>query len=182
MKKLAVIEYVIIFMLLAKGLYAQRRLAPNYVVTHQKDTILVHKVTHTDARWSDLKFTLTLPDASKKKILGEEVWRMKETRNGKVRFYQVARIEEKKRINYKLLRLVISGKLDLMYDRKLSVDWVFITGEGFNDFVTKFQNFKKLKTLLNKCEAFREAHATNKSQRYRYLQDMIRFYNQNCFR
>ena len=152
----------------------------NYVITLDRDTIVADEIFYTNVGKSDLKFTLTLSDGTEKIILGEKVWRVKETRKGKVRSYQVAKFADENRMIYKLLQLAVSGKLSLMYDKRSGANWSFVTGLGFNDFVTRFQNFEKLKNLLNECKAFRETYATSKSQRFKNLEEMILFYNQHC--
>jgi len=163
-----------------QSLHAQKQYAPNYVVTHEKDTLVVDAISYFDSQWKDLMFTLTLPNGGRQKLSGSKVWRFKETRGGEVRFYQVARIQGKKRINHKVMYLAISGKLDLLYDRSAGSTDLFVTGKGFNDMITRFQGFKQLKALFDECEFFRKTHTDRKSRKFKNLDKMIMFYNQNC--
>ena len=161
-------------------LKAQKQSAPNYIITTQNDTLVVRKITYVDTRWSDLKFTLTMPNGSKQQLNGSTVWRYKETRNGKVRFYQVARIQGKKRINHMVMRLLSTGRLTLMFDRRGDGTDLFVTGEGWNDMVTSLMNFKKLKAHLDQCKAFKATYQSKQSRRFGNVVEMVQFYNRFC--
>ncbi|MEL6562409.1 MAG: hypothetical protein AAFQ94_29840, partial [Bacteroidota bacterium] len=78
---------------LSNSLVAQKEEAPNFIITHQLDTISVAKIDFVDSRWNDLNFTLTHFDNSRERLTGSEVWRFKRTEGNKKYFYQVARIE-----------------------------------------------------------------------------------------
>ena len=164
----------------SSSLAAQKNRSPNFIITHQLDTISVAKIDFVDSRWNDLNFTLTHFDNSRERMPGSEVWRFKRTESNKKYFYQVVRIEGKNRINHKVMILALGGRLDVMYNLSRADRFPFISGAGFNDFVTNVHGFKRFKQLLDRCDAFRASFVDKRGRKYKNLLNMVRFYNNFC--
>lgn len=166
--------------LLCNALHAQLPSDPNFVITHSGEVMIAEKIAYTDLKSSGLNLTLTMSNGPQKTLSGREVFRFKITQDKKVTFYQVAAIDAGKRTKYTAMRLHNSGKLSLLSQRRQGMNWPFVTGAGFNDFITATQNYGKLMTLLNQCEAFRVGYDGKKGKKLKRLKEMIAFYNLYC--
>ena len=183
--KLVVFQFILGFLFSVELLSAQKHLVPNYVVTTLADTIVADKITYSKVFWQNgMKFKITKPDGSLVRLLSSDIFRIKETRNGKVRMYEMVPFynERKDYIYYRKMQVSTTGKLSLYYDNFVG-DWTaYVRGLGvdFDRYVERFNGFKKLKKTMDECLAFKTEYNTRKKRRFKNLNKMVRFYNQEC--
>lgn len=154
--------------------------ASNYIIKQTRDTVVVERIKYYFGLKSDLTFTVTLPGGKKQAYAGSEIWRFKETRKNKPTIYQVAFIEGKKGTVHRVMEVNITGRLTLLYEDAANLRWPFVTGDGFNGYVTGGRAFKEFLAFLDKCPAFKKAWTERKVRKPKYLTGMVRYYNDHC--
>ncbi|MEO1051226.1 MAG: hypothetical protein AAFX87_11395 [Bacteroidota bacterium] len=171
------LKYILYFSLL----FIQPALAqdepPQFVVTHAGDTIEAKKLFFTQHQ-----VVIKTPDGEKENFDTENVASFKkEYQKHGPTYFQVVKICPEPVNIYSPMIIVEEGPLTLLLEPNLDTgNTYYVTGEGFDNYVTLFRNFGKLRMLMQKCTQMQESYPEAKDYRFKDIRALIQAYNQYC--
>ena len=173
--------FLVLGLFMSLPLLSQNPFYSNFLITIEGDTIPAENIDYT---WiiggNSGRFTITTLGGLQEYMPIEQVKFYKKTRNGVASFYEIAQLKPGKPKTYRPMALLASGRITLLTEDDENGNSFFVTGEGFNDYVTKERNFEELKERMKVCEAFAERFKRRSDQQFKYLNRMVQFYNRSC--